>query len=129
MFFLSFTTISPATLTVTESKQAQGRFSTSAGLQMYNDDTHINQLTVGELRDLIRTEIIGLTDNRGGTVHGLRGIADLFGVSYTQAKRIKASGVIDAAVSQSGRTIVVDGPLALELWRKATHGRRPFSKL
>lgn len=113
----------------TGSKQAQGRIASAAGSTMYNDDTHISQLTVGELRDLIRAELSGLTDSRSGTVYGLRGIADLFGVSYTQAKRIKASGVIDAAVSQSGRTIVVDGPLALELWRKATHGRRPFLKL
>ena len=94
---------------------------------MYNEDTPISQLTVGELREIIRAELSGLTDSRGAVAHGIAGIADLFGVSYTQAKRLKASGILDAAISQSGRTIVVDSEKALELFHKATHGR-PFHK-
>ena len=48
-------------------------------------------------------------------VYGLQGICDLFGCSTSTASRIKKSGVIDAAISQVGNTIVVDADLALEL--------------
>lgn len=93
---------------------------------MFTDDTPISRLTVGELREVIRQELSGLTDFRTQPARGIRGIADLFGVSYTQAKRIKASGIIDGAVSQTGRTIVVDRERALELYHRATHGRPSY---
>ena len=48
-------------------------------------------------------------------VYGIKGIADTFGCSIPTANRIKRSGVIDAAITQVGRKIVVDADLALEL--------------
>jgi len=48
-------------------------------------------------------------------VYGLQGICDLFGCSIATAARIKKSGVIDAAISQVGNTIVVDADLAIDL--------------
>jgi len=48
-------------------------------------------------------------------VYGIRGIADTFGCSIPTANRIKKSGVIDDAITQVGRKIVVDADLALEL--------------
>jgi hypothetical protein len=48
-------------------------------------------------------------------VYGLAGIAKLFGCSRTTASEIKKSGVIDGAITQVGRTIVVDMDLALQL--------------
>lgn len=48
-------------------------------------------------------------------VYGLQGLCDLFGCSIATASRIKRSGVIDAAISQIGKTIVVDADLALDL--------------
>lgn len=83
-------------------------------------NTHISDLTVGELLELIR----GAVGAAPRTVRGIQGLADLFGVSYATAKRIKASGVIDQAVSQQGGVIVTDADLALRLWSRATHGRR-----
>lgn len=50
----------------------------------------------------------------------LEGIASIFGVSISTAKRIKASGIIDKAISQHGRVIVTDVDKALELYRRAT---------
>lgn len=50
-------------------------------------------------------------------VYGLQGICDLFGCSTATASRIKRSGVIDAAISQVGNTIVVDADLAVDLLR------------
>lgn len=47
--------------------------------------------------------------------YGIRGIAETFGCSIPTANRIKKSGLIDKAISQAGRKIVLDVDLALEL--------------
>lgn len=47
--------------------------------------------------------------------YGIKGIAETFGCSIPTANRIKKSGVIDKAISQIGRKIVLDVDLALEL--------------
>ena len=52
-------------------------------------------------------------------VYGIKGIADTFGCSIPTANRIKRSGIIDDAITQVGRKIVVDADLALELAAKA----------
>ena len=49
-------------------------------------------------------------------VFGLDGICDLFGCSKSTAERIKKSGIIDAAITQVKRKIVVDAELALRLF-------------
>lgn len=48
-------------------------------------------------------------------VYGISGIAELFGCSIPTANRIKKSGVIDKAITQVGRKIVVDAEMAIEL--------------
>ena len=48
-------------------------------------------------------------------VYGIQGIADTFGCSIPTANRIKRSGIIDDAITQVGRKIVVDADLALKL--------------
>lgn len=52
-------------------------------------------------------------------VYGVQGIADTFGCSIPTANRIKASGVIDEAITQVGRKIIVDPELALRLAKEA----------
>lgn len=52
-------------------------------------------------------------------VHGIKGIADIFGCSIPTANRIKRSGIIDDAISQHNRTIVVDADMALRLVAEA----------
>ena len=47
--------------------------------------------------------------------YGIKGIAETFGCSIPTANRIKKSGLIDKAISQLGRKIVIDVDLALEL--------------
>ena len=47
--------------------------------------------------------------------YGIKGIAETFGCSIPTANRIKKSGLIDRAISQVGRKIVIDVDLALEL--------------
>ena len=55
-------------------------------------------------------------------VYGIRGIANLFNCSPATASRIKKSGVIDEAISQRNRTIIVDAELALQLLNKKEKG-------
>mgnify|MGYP003100867006 FL=1 len=49
-------------------------------------------------------------------VYGLKGIKELFHVSDSTARKLK-NGPIKEAVSQSGRTIVVDADMALMLFK------------
>nr|WP_231710527.1 DUF3853 family protein [Elizabethkingia anophelis] len=48
-------------------------------------------------------------------VYGIRGIANLFNCSIAKANRIKKKGIIDEAIIQEGRSIIVDVELALRL--------------
>lgn len=51
-------------------------------------------------------------------VYGLDGIMKLYGCSKGTAQRIKNSGVIDDAITQIGRKIIIDSAKALNLYRK-----------
>lgn len=52
-------------------------------------------------------------------VQGYQGIADLFGCSRSTAQRIKKSGIIDEAITQVNRKILVDADLALQLVKES----------
>ena len=86
-------------------------------------DVKLSELTVGDLLRIIGETTSGKAVKSTTIVYGLQGIADIFGVSVSQAKRIKASGIIDDAISQHGRTIVTDADRALLLWHRSSHGR------
>lgn len=60
-------------------------------------------------------ELTQIRQLRNGNVYGLIGISKLFGCSQATAQRIKSSGVINEAISQNGKIIVVDADLALDL--------------
>lgn len=49
-------------------------------------------------------------------VKGIDGLASLLQVSISTAKRIKKRGSIKKAIHQEGRTILINAPLALELF-------------
>lgn len=51
----------------------------------------------------------------GKYVYGLSGLAKLLGVGKTKAQQIKNSGILDKAIIQNGRKIIVDAELALKL--------------
>ena len=89
---------------------------------MIRPDTPLSALTVRDLRELI-AETVRDQQRSDNVVRGLAGIADAFGISLSQAKRLKASGIIDGALSQSGRTIIVNKARALELFEAHTHGK------
>lgn len=56
--------------------------------------------------------------------YGIQGIADTFHCSVPTANRIKKSGIIDAAITQVGRKIVIDKDLALQLVAEAKKNRK-----
>lgn len=83
------------------------------------DETRIIDLTVGELKSILRSEAPKeekVPEKR--IVYGLAGIAELFDCSISTAQRIKNSGKLKKAITQVGRKIVVDADLALELFKK-----------
>ena len=54
-----------------------------------------------------------------GNYYGIEGIARVLGCSVPTANRIKKSGIIDKAITQIGRKIVVDADLALSLAKES----------
>ena len=88
-----------------------------------NKNTKISDLTVGELMEIVRAVVRDESEHTPTTAFGLQGLADAFGVSVSQAKRMRATGELDRAITQRGRTIVVDIPLARQLWAKGTKNK------
>ncbi len=93
---------------------------TSMDTSSIDYNTRIIDLTVGELLDIVKREC-----NRDfqqpkapekNYEYGIGGIARIFNCSMTTANRIKKSGVIDGAISQNGRIIVVDKEMAIQLF-------------
>lgn len=52
-------------------------------------------------------------------VYGILGLAKLIDGSKSKANRLKKSGIIDDAIIQNGRKIIIDAELALDLIKKA----------
>ncbi|OPB98961.1 hypothetical protein BAS10_04655 [Elizabethkingia meningoseptica] len=62
------------------------------------------------------TEILDYTDDR--YVRGIDGLKKLLKCGRTKAQSIKSSGVINDAIIQDGKIIIIDAKLALELIKK-----------
>lgn len=80
-------------------------------------------LTVGEFLELQKqieapATVTPIATVQPKHVHGIAGIARLFGCSRTTAQKIKQSGKIDKAVFQIGKKITVNADLALELVKR-----------
>lgn len=86
-------------------------------------DKQIFMMTGGELLELLGVIAEKKTITKDFTekkyVHGIGGLATLLGCSKTTAQGIKNSGKIDAAIYQTGKTIVIDAEKALELMKKS----------
>ena len=94
---------------------------------MVLQDTRIIDLTVAQLAEVIDRaveESLARRQTQDSTprfVHGIKGIATIFGVSERQARYIKSSGVINKAIRQQGRTIITDAHMALQLFGATKH--------
>lgn len=86
-------------------------------------EKRVIDMTAGEFAEVLYSVMQRLSNNEEekvtnkGLVYGIAGIAQLFNCSMTTANRIKASGKIDKAISQTGRMITVDADLALQLMK------------
>lgn len=83
-------------------------------------EKRVIDMTAGEFAEVLYSVMKRLSGNEEKVtnkrlVYGIAGIAQLFNCSMTTANRIKASGKIDKAISQTGRMITVDADLALQL--------------
>lgn len=66
------------------------------------------------IQEAVEKAVAALTDEK--EVYGIEGIRKLLGnCSQSKAQKVKNSGVIDAAITQNGRKIVVDVKLAKKL--------------
>ena len=78
------------------------------------------QSTLGDL-----VEVESGNDEKGNTfpfgsrhyVRGMKELAVALHCSISTAQRIKSSGVIDAAISQNGKVVVIDVERALDILR------------
>lgn len=91
----------------------------------FSDDTRLIDLTVGELKTLIKSltpkpQVIEEKEY----VYGYKGLASLLNCSICAAKNLKLSGKIDKAIIQEGRKIIVDAQLVFELLQKTNNDRR-----
>ncbi len=85
------------------------------------------QLSVEELRGII-AEVVDdklhsqlIQEQKQNTpqyVYGIKGIAQLFNCSIATANQIKHSGLIDDAIMQINRKIIVDAELALQILKR-----------
>ena len=86
-------------------------------------EKRVIDMTAGEFAEVLYRVMQRLSNNEEEKVtnkrlvYGIAGIAQLFNCSMTTANRIKASGKIDQAISQTGRMITVDADLALQLMK------------
>ncbi len=88
------------------------------------------QLTVAEFLELQKAATVPQQpqpQQETGTpeyVYGISGLAELLGCSPSTASNIKRSGIIDAAITQHQRTIIIHSATVLSLLRKTHTNRR-----
>lgn len=87
-------------------------------------DMRIIDMTGEEFLSLIKSAQEEPADEIPQIVNGIKGLAQLLGVSRATAQRIKASGDIDPAITQVGHNIFIRADLALELLHKAHANRQ-----
>lgn len=96
---------------------------------MYNLDTPIWQLTVGEFIELQKKNVINISNvehigfPQRNLVYGISGLAKLLNCSNATAQKVKNSGKIDKAYTQVGRQIVFDADLVIDLLKKDKNRR------
>lgn len=96
-------------------------------LWQYTGEQLLELLDTRNVKDNIDTECSATTAKRW-LVYGIEGLCDLLQCSKATAHRIKNSGVIKDAITQTGRKIIIDAQLALELIQSSKKGGRRSKK-
>jgi hypothetical protein len=92
---------------------------------MIKEEKTLFQATIGDLKEMIEEMLTPMSDIpeepqkdvKKHLVYGLAGLAKLLGVCKSTASKIKQSGLLDPAISQHKKVIVIDADLALELMK------------
>ena len=93
------------------------------------DEKPFVSCTLGEVCDYIMDKLASIMSpeeeapRKKNLMYGLAGLAKLLGCSISTAARIKKSGALSGAIHQTGKVIVIDADLALDLM-KIKKGRR-----
>lgn len=90
-------------------------------MDIINETTMAVTLTLGQLTEFLKDKINVTVNNeirRKQYYHGIDGLCELLGCGRTKASEIKSSGVIDEAITQIDKLIIIDGELALNLLKK-----------
>lgn len=84
-------------------------------------NTPLFKLTLQELKaelmEEIQKQILTLFPKKKYE-YGIKGLAKILGCSRTKASKIKNSGIIDEAIFQNGKIIIIEIEKALELLNK-----------
>lgn len=82
-------------------------------MKKIDPQTPLWKLTVEEFLEIIKN--FGL-ENRHE--YGLKGLAKVLGCSVSKASEIKSSGMLDEAIIQKGKIIIIDKQKVLELFAR-----------
>lgn len=95
----------------------------------YPLNTPLSFLTIGDFLEILKqAQIKENPTNKDFSkkeyAYGLIGLAKVLGCSKTTAWKIKKTGVLDRAISQRGRKIIVDKNLAIKLYDKKNENKQ-----
>lgn len=79
-------------------------------MKKIDPQTPIWKLTVEEFLEIAKS--LGLESRYE---YGLKGLAKVLGCSVSKASEIKSSGILDEAIIQKGKIIIIDKQKVLEL--------------
>lgn len=80
-------------------------------MKKVDPQTPLWKLTVQEFLDIVKS--LGLESKHE---YGLKGLAKILGCSVSKASEIKSSGILDEAIIQKGKIIIIDKQRVLELF-------------
>lgn len=87
-----------------------------------DNNTPLFQLTIGEFLELQKKQISILFSAVNKYEYGIKGLAKILGCSRSRANKIKKSGILDEAIYQDGKIIIIDREKALELFNRKNNG-------
>jgi hypothetical protein len=82
-------------------------------MKKIDPQTPLWKLTVEEFLEIIQT-----LNSENRHEYGLKGLAKILGCSVSKASEIKSSGMLDEAIIQKGKIIIIDKQKVLELFAR-----------
>ncbi|GEN71161.1 DUF3853 family protein [Chryseobacterium lathyri] len=80
-------------------------------MKKIDPQTPLWKLTVEEFLEIVKS-----LNSENRHEYGLKGLAKVLGCSVSKASEIKSSGILDEAIIQKGKIIIIDKQKVLELF-------------